>query len=383
VSLFVGATYHPITPVRVLDSRGPVGGWGSKVNYTSPRTLAIAGSNGVPATASAVVMNVTATESTMESYLTVYPKGTAKPNASNLNFAAGQIVPNLVTVKLGVAGSVEIATSNGSTHVVADVVGYYDDGTTASGATFTPITPRRLLDSRGPNGAWNGKLAAGSARDLVVRAPGRAEGVPADATAVVANVTITQPDSESFLSVWPSGLGQPNVSNLNFVPGQTRPNLVVVGIGPNGAVRLANTVGAVHVVVDVVGYFSPGVGARFFPVDPTRVLDSRFGTGLTGPWSAGESRPLVIGGRAGTNVPLAATAVVANVTAVEGTAESLVTMYPADVARPTASNLNFTVGQIVPNLATVGLSATGSARFYNDQGTVDIVADVVGFYALG
>jgi hypothetical protein len=80
----------------------------------------------VPATGvSAVVMNVTVTQPTASSVLTVWPSGEPQPNASNLNYVAGQTVPNLVVVKVGAGGKVNLRNYSGSTHVVADVVGWY------------------------------------------------------------------------------------------------------------------------------------------------------------------------------------------------------------------------------------------------------------------
>jgi hypothetical protein len=85
-----------------------------------------AGVGGVPATGvSAVVVNITATEPTAGSYLTAFPTGTAKPLASNLNFGPGQTIPNLVVVKLGAGGKFSLYNAVGSTHVIADVVGWY------------------------------------------------------------------------------------------------------------------------------------------------------------------------------------------------------------------------------------------------------------------
>jgi hypothetical protein len=102
----VSAAYHPVTPARILDSRGPVGGWHAPLAAGTPRDLQVTGLGGgssVPATASAVVLNVTATGGNANSFVTAYPTGTPKPIASNLNFGVGQTIANLVTV--GTPGS--------------------------------------------------------------------------------------------------------------------------------------------------------------------------------------------------------------------------------------------------------------------------------------
>ena len=378
-----GAGYHPVTPARILDSRTAIGAWPGPLASGAPRDLQVTGLGGgsdVPASASAVVMNVTATGGTQNSFVTAWPSGTGPPTASNLNFAVGQTIPNLVTVKLGMGGKVSFRNAAGAVDLVADVVGYYDDGE-GPGALFNGITPVRLLDSRAANGGWNAPLVAGSPRDLVVRQPERAGGVPASATAVVANVTVTEGTADSFVSVWPSGLPQPGVSNLNFAAGQTVPNLAVVKIGDGGAIRFANAVGSAHLVVDVVGYFDATAGARFHAITPTRVLDDRVGTGLSGPWGPGDARALPVAGAAGSNVPATATDLVANVTATGATAGTFVTAFPHGIDRPTSSNLNVGVGQTIPNLVTVKVGTLGSVDLFNAAGSVDLIADVVGYYA--
>ena len=215
-----------------------------------------------------------------------------------------------------------------------------------------------------------------------MRKPGNANGVPATATAVVANVTVTGGTASSFASVWPSGQAQPNVSNLNFAAGQTIPNLVTVKIGTGGAIRIANAVDSVEVIVDVVGYYDPTAGSRFHAINPTRFLDTRVPTGLAGKQEAGQTRALGVAGMTGTNVPAGATGLVANVTVADGLAESFVSVFPGNVARPNPfSNLNFGKQQVIPNLTVVGLAPNGTVNFYNHLGTVALVADATGYFA--
>lgn len=378
-----GAGYHPVAPSRILDSRSTNGGWNVQLEAGTPRDLQVTGRGGasnVPSSASAVVMNVTVTRGSDGSFVTLYPTGAAKPNASNLNFGRGQTIANLVTVKLGTGGAVTFSNEVGLVDVIADVVGYYDDGT-GPGDLFQGITPTRLLDSRTTNGGWNAKLTAGYPRDLLVRQPANPDGIPATATAVIANVTVTEGTAGSFLKVWPSGLAQPNVSNLNFARKETIPNLVVVRIGSNGAIRFANEVGGVDVVVDVVGYFDPTSGSRFHAIVPKRILDDRYGTGLSGPWGPAQTRALSVAGATGTNVPTGATGLIINVTVTEATSGSFVTVFPDGLTDLSTSNLNFGPRQTIPNLVTVRIAGNGKIALYNELGTVDIIADAVGYYA--
>jgi hypothetical protein len=80
---------------------------------------------GLPAGATAVALNVTATGGTATSYLSVYPGGSTRPTASNLNYVAGQTIPNLVIVPVGPGNTVTFYNAAGTVNVIADLVGYY------------------------------------------------------------------------------------------------------------------------------------------------------------------------------------------------------------------------------------------------------------------
>ncbi len=363
-----GAGFHPVAPTRVLDSRTATGGWSGPL-FSTPRDLVL-GPSVVPAQATAVVMNVTVTEPSQPSYLTVWPAGDRQPLASNLNFGPGQTIANLVTVQLGAGDAVSFATTWGETQVVADLVGWYDDGT-GSGDRFNAIAPVRALDSRTVTGSWSGSLVAGTPQDLALPM------VPADATAVVANITATGSSAASYLTAWPSGLPQPGVSNLNFAKGETIPNLAVIPIGANHEISFATHTGSTDVVVDVTGWFRPGSGARFHPMSPTRVLDDRVGTGLKGSWGINTTRTLTLT----PPVPADATALVANVTATNPTANSFVTVFPSGSGTQTASNLNFGADQTIPNLVMTAIGPGHGVDLHNTSGHVDLVADAVGYFA--
>jgi hypothetical protein len=91
-------------------------------------TLQVTGRGGVPATGvSAVVLNVTVTEPASGGWLAAWPAGEALPLVSNLNYVAGQTVPNIVVVKVGAGGKVNFYSSGGPVHVIADVAGWFTD----------------------------------------------------------------------------------------------------------------------------------------------------------------------------------------------------------------------------------------------------------------
>lgn len=371
-----GSKFHPLSPVRILDSRTANGGWNSDLVAGTPRSLQVTGANAVPATADTAVLNVTVTGGTANSFLTVFPTGGSVPATSNLNFAVGQTTPNLVTVKLGTGGKVSFANAVGSTDVIADLVGYYD-AVEAGGDKYNAVPPSRILDSRTANGGWNSDLVSGTPRALQVTGRG---GVPVGADAVVMNVTATGGTANSFLTAFPTGGGVPVASNVNFAAGETIPNLVTVKLGTGGQVSFNNAVGGTDVIADVVGYFDPTTGDLFHPLNPARILDSRT---TNGGWNsdlvAGTPRNLTVIGSGG--VPVGATAIIANTTVTGSNSNSFLTVYPSGASLPVASNLNFAVGQTIPNLVAVKVGTGGQVAFATAVGATDVIADVVGYYA--
>jgi hypothetical protein len=243
--------YNAVAPNRVLDTRNGAGGTAAPVGAGQAIVVPI---SGVPSTGvAAVVLNVTATDTTAAGYLTVYPSGSGRPLASNLNFLAGQTVSNRVIVQVGNGGSVSFYNAAGAVDVVADVGGWFTDGSTAAGGSlFVGVQPARILDTRLTRNL-------GPAATLALPVAGLL-GVPAmNATvppaAVVLNVTATNPSAASYLSVWPGGTTRPLASDVNYVAGQTVPNLVVVKLGADGSIDLFNAAGTTDVVVDIVGWY--------------------------------------------------------------------------------------------------------------------------------
>ena len=249
-----GARFHELVPSRILDTRLGVGAPLAPLGPGSTLPLQVTGRGGVPASAvSAVVLNLTVTEPTAESWLTAWPVGMARPVASNLNYAAGQTVANQVVVKVGEGGYVDLFNSLGSAHVIADVAGWFgEEG--AEGAGYVPVMPGRILDTRIGLGAP--VAAVGPASTLSLQVTGRGQVPSTGVAAVVLNVTAVDPTAESWLTAWPKGAERPVASNLNYLPGLTVPNLVVVGVGPDGKVDLYNRAGSTHLVVDVAGWYA-------------------------------------------------------------------------------------------------------------------------------
>ena len=371
----VGAGYTAVAPDRVLDTRHAVG-----VTTTTPVlansdvVLTLPTLDGVTGKGmSAVVANVTVTQPTAAGVLTVYPDGSGLPTASNLNFSKGETVANLVTTSVS-DGVVRLHNgSSGTVHAIVDLEGFYGPG----GYGYRTLTPIRVLDTR----SGKGTSAAG-----VLSAHGTVKlnlsGVlPSGATAAVVNLTATQSTRSGFLTAFPAGQSVPTSSNLNFSAGQTVPNLVVVPV-VNGVAEIYNGSSApVQVVADLAGYYgtaASGATLAFVPTASERIDDTRVnGDGYYGGIQAHGTAVLLPVG----SLHATLAAAVLNVTVVQPTAAGVLTVYPGGASLPTASNLNFTRGETVPNLVSVGGSSATGIKVYNGStGTVQLVVDQEGYF---
>ncbi|NMM33673.1 MAG: DUF1524 domain-containing protein, partial [Phycicoccus sp.] len=220
----------------------------------STTTLQVVGRGGVPASASAVAINVTATQATTRGYVQVLPTAgsTAIGASSNLNLdAVGQTIANLVIVPIGVDGSIRLYTSGG-THLIADVAGYYTDATTSvsTDGMFVALQPARLLDTR------TGTKPASKAS--ITLAPLNRAGVPSTGVAgIVLNLTATQSTAAGYLQVFPTGQATAgSSSNVNMErANQTIPNAALTKLG-NGGTATIYVSASSHVLADISGYFT-------------------------------------------------------------------------------------------------------------------------------
>ena len=241
-----GGGYTGFAPQRVLDTR--VGG--QPVGPNGSIDVQLAGRAGVPASGvGAVVLSVTSTQATADTFLTVWPSDQVRADSSNLNPLAGRDASNAVVARLSADGRISVFNSAGSTHVIVDVFGWLPIG-----VGFTGLNPTRILDTRSGVGLAS-PVGAASTLSLDVTGVG---GVPSTGVgAVVLNLTATQASEATFVTAWPSGLPRPTASSLNPAPGGVSvANLVVAAVGSDGNVSLYNDVGNVHLIADVVGWFA-------------------------------------------------------------------------------------------------------------------------------
>ena len=403
------SNYNPLSPFRILDTRGPPA---NPIGPKATRVLQVtgAGITPVPTGSVAVVINVTEVNGTANSLLTVYPTGTPQPTASNLNFNANTVTPNLVTVALGGGGQISIYNSVGSVNVLVDVEGYFaqPSGATSLGE-FHPILPARVCDTRStsstPACKAHGALVSGAPILVTVTGSG-AGAIPSDGTAeaAVLNLTAVSGTAGTFLTVYPTSTSgtctqAPSASTLNVVAGAVEANRVFVKLGPgpsgpNTAVCVLLSNGKINVLLDANGWFGTSLavaGFQYQAVVPSRICDTRIAsigcaTGAIGVGStlarlvhvAGES------GVPGTTSGTVVQAVIANMTAVTPSQNTYLVAYPAGTVT-NASDLNLVAGATLPNLVVVQLNTTAGANdgcidILNAAGSVNAIIDVEGWF---
>ncbi len=415
------SAYTALTPFRVCDSR-PVGGGitANQCNTGGKGTLGPSGvvniqvtGGAVPTGAQAVAVNLTALDhSTAGTFISAYPTGGSVPGVSNINLAGGASEANLAIVQLSASGQLTLFNAAGRADVIADVQGYFSTPPGSTAGQFHSIPPLRICDSRGGKntecapGSTNQPIAGGTWRKVVLSGlpPGAAGGTPSiptsGAASAVFNLTTVGGTKATFLSVAPPNSSDacptkaPAFSNLNPTAGIALPNRVVSPLGPHQDICVYNAVGSINFIIDDNGWFGAAgapAGALFYSVTPTRICDTRVGSGDEcdseglGP---NEIQPIPVAGvqvvpaEGGSANPVA---VVANLTGVFGSAATFFTLYPSDDATPPrASDLNPSAGETIANLAIVGLATTGAdagdVSLYNAAGNINAILDVAGWF---
>ena len=385
-----GATYHAITPGRVLDSRRSLGA--SRFHSRVKQSFAVAGLVGIPSTAVAVTGNVAVVGQTRGGHVTIAPSLTSGVDAStsSINFPVGDVRANGLTVSLGVGGKLDAMYWAGgftaTANIVFDVTGYFANDST--GATFHSITPGRVLDSRISLGA-----RVFHSRVKQSFAVAGHFGIPSTAVAVTGSVAVVGQTAGGNVTVAPrltSG-AVPSTSTINFPAGDTRANGITVALGPGGKLDAmywsGGTTATANIVFDVTGYFAgDSTGATFHAITPGRVLDSRLSLGATVFYTK-VKHSFAVAGHAG--VPTNAVAVTGNVAVVDQTRGGSITLAPTltSGAVPATSTINFPSGDIRASGITVPLGPGGKldamyrAASPSNAERTDIVFDVTGYFA--
>ena len=366
-------TYHPLTPARIADTRDGTGGVPrAPISGGSHVDIPVLGRGGLPAAGvDAVVVNLTATDTTSDGFFTLYPSGSNPPQTSSLNWAAGETRGNLATVAVGQNGTVGAFSAKGLADLVLDVEGWYGPGVSgAHDGLFDGLAPARLLDTR----VTGGPVGAGQVRTVPVAGHG---GVPqTGVAAVIVNLTATGPTASGYVTAFGAGEARPATSTVNFAARQTTGNRAIVPVGAGGSIALFNAAGSVNLVLDITGWFTDATsaagGSKFAAVTPGRLLDSRQSLGAIPPGATGTLQ-------FSDTAAIGVTALLINVTIASATDSTYLTVWPGGT-RPQTADLNAARGQTVGNLVFAGLSGGGTAAFYNALGTPQLVLDLAGYF---
>ena len=363
--------FVPVTPCRIADTRnasGPFGGpqlaAGTSREFDIPQSACA-----IPSSAVAYSLNVTAVPGGRLNFLTLWPSGQPRPNVSTLN-SDGRIKANAAITPAGTNGGVSVFASD-ATHVILDIDGYFVPAGTASALAFYPVAPCRLADTRGPGGPLGGPFIAGRTSRNFSVVSGTCN-IPSTAKAYSLNVTAVPHTTLNFLTVWPAGQAQPNVSTLNSPTGAVTANAAIVPAGSGGEVSIFAHDDA-DVILDVNGYFAPPAagGLSLFTVAPCRVIDTR-------PTAFNGTKVVDVAGST-CAPPSTARAFVLNATVVPPGALNYLSLWPDGEVQPNVSTLNALDGAITSNMAIVPTS-NGSIDAFGFNPT-NLILDLTSYFA--
>jgi Protein of unknown function (DUF1566) len=435
-SLSNDLVFTPVTPCRIIDTRNAAAGiltagtsrgfMGWNGNYTAQGGASTNCNLPFSTNNAAIVVNFTVVSPATGGYITVFPGDAASvPLAATLNFNAGDVKGNNAVLKLNQSGAgVDFGIyTTSTTHLVADVVGYYAKPVAvplvslSSDLVFTPVTPCRILDTRN---VINYILAAGSTRGfngwsqnsygfLTQGGSNTGCGIPTgtNTAAIVVNFTSVSPEIGGYITAYPSDAPKPLAATLNFNAGEIKGNNAVLKLNQTNSGNHFNvyTTSTMHLVGDVVGYYAKpstttvvplgmmGADLVYTPVTPCRIMDTR--SSAAGIMAAGSQRGFsgwngnytAQGGSASNcGLPFSYNnaALVVNFTVVSPTTAGYITAYPGNSATvPVAATLNFNAGDVKGNNTVLKLNQTGTGADFGIYTTsaTHIVADVVGYFA--
>ncbi len=363
--------FVPITPCRVTDTRVS----SAPLRGQTTQDVSILGSScGIPIGAQAYSLNFTVVPSGRLSYLTVFPTGQPRPVVSTLNSYDGRTKANGAIVPAGTNGEVSVFATD-DTDFVIDINGYFISASAPSALAFYPLSPCRLIDTRGATGPLGApSLAAQGERAFPIATS--ACGVPATAKAYSLNYTAVPKGPLGFLTTWPTGQIRPVVSTLNAPIGTTTANAAVVPAGANGDISVYVTDQA-DLIVDINGYFAApsSAGLSLYNLTPCRVYDSR--TQPTGQPINGVVNINVTSSACG--VPPSAQSYVFNTTVIPSSSLKFLTVWPHGGTEPNVSTLNAVDSAVTSNMA-ITPTADGSVDVFT-SGSTHLIVDVFGYFA--
>jgi hypothetical protein len=408
---YTPAGYHQaVTPTRILDTRtstssGLVGtgitAGASTVTSDFVTHLKIAGDSvtspvsgaptTVPASVTAVAVDVTATGESDSGYVTTYADGTQRPITSSTNFAANTTATGYQIVPVGNDGKIDLYThidsTSGTTALIVDLTGYFTSSAIVPGdQTYTPLTSAvRALDTRSSVAHTNltstGTVAVGTNFTLQITG---LNNIPAAATAVAVNLAAANAVGTGFLQAYATGYAPTADTSLSFNSGgNTIASLSGdVPVGTSGTITISVHGNATAVLADISGYYTTTTtGQKFHTLNPTRLVDTRSGIGgISSAVAANSTYALTTATTQ--QVTMATTPTLAAMLTVTNTAAGgYATVYPTAVGKPATSNINWGTGDTLANLTLTPTDANGQISIYNNSSdTADFVVDCSGYY---
>ena len=353
--------YVAASPQRVLDTRSggpgvpaqPVGG-----------TLTVTMPSSLPASATSVVLDVSAVGPTGSGYLRVAPAGST-PQTTALNYSAGSSTTVLAVTAMDSQRRVSLTTAGTPVHLVVDLVGYFTSAD-GPGGRWVGLSPVRAADTRTGQGVPAGPLSGSVTLTLPAS-------IPASATGVALNVTALSPGGAGYLRLAAAGVTATTTA-LNFDARGSTTGLALTRTH-QGQVTVTVNGAATGLAVDVLGYYegtsTTGSGGGYLAVTPQRFLDTRSGLGASGPGNGGLTIALP------NSVPSSATAVLVNVSVVAPSSPGFLQLSaPGGSAVTTAVNVAGGRDETVLTLAPVSNGRLNLALYGSNA---HLVVDLVGF----
>jgi len=393
-----GLRFVRLTPCRVMETRPEYNNEGRALPFGPPflnssetRTLNLPASSTcpIPATAKAYVLNVTVIPRGPLDFVTVWPAGETRPNVWSVRSPDGQVVANSSIIKAGIAGGINIFTSN-NTDMILDITGYFTDNPAVSNLVYYPVSPCRVIETRvayRPTPGPFGGPSMNARQTRSFRFPQSPDcAIPSGAAAYNVTITIVPPGPLPFLTAWPSGSAQPNVSSINSFVGRTLANNVIIPAGPDGGIDVF-TLERSDFIMDITGYFAPDDGVNglfYYPTTQCRASDSTnanwippFGTPI---FENETTRTIPIRSGACLGIPASARAYALNTTVIpNGSSMPFLTIYPTGQGRPNASVLNAFEGQTVTNSSIIPAGTGGAVDVFAFRRT-HVVVEINGYF---
>lgn len=389
-------SFVPLTPCRVMETRaeynfqGRTGTFGPpSLNANETRTLTMPASNvcQIPAAARAFVVNVTLIPKGSVISVTVYPGDETQPESWTVRSPDGQTV-RIPPSCAQAAGTIKVYAS-GNADLLIDISGYFTDSSAVSNLVYYPLTPCRVIETRtdyrlaGPFGPPT--MNTRETRRFRIPATPFCS-IPANAVAYSATITVVPPQPLAYLTAWPAGGAQPNISNINSFAGRVLANNVILPASADGSIDVF-TFDRTDFLVDINGYFAPDDGVNglyYYPLVTCRISDSN-DAGFAGtfgrPFMETTARTIqVLASPRCTAIPGTAKAYALNFTALpNGSAMPFLTAYPTGQTRPNASVLNAFEGQVVSNSVIIAAGTGGAIDVFAYRRT-NVVVEAVGYF---